>query len=144
MENLLISACLLGVRCRYDGESCPNLAVEALMERYNLIPVCPEQLGGLTTPRSPSERVGGTVKTRTGEDVTGCYRRGAEQALHLAKLFSCRRALLKERSPSCGSGEIYDGTFTGTRVPGDGVTAQLLKQNGIAVYGESDIWDLLE
>ena len=76
--------------------------------------------------------------------MTGCYRRGAEQALHLAKLFSCRRAVLKERSPSCGSGEIYDGTFTGTRVPGDGVTAQLLKQNGIAVYGESDIWDLLE
>ena len=144
MENLLISACLLGVRCRYDGESCPNLAVEALMERYNLIPVCPEQLGGLPTPRTPSERVMYTVKTKTGEDVTVHYLRGAGQALHLAKLFSCRKAVLKERSPSCGSGEIYDGTFSGTRTPGDGVTAELLRQNGIAVYGESEIWDLLD
>lgn len=144
MENLLISACLLGVRCRYDGESCPNLAVEALMERYNLIPVCPEQLGGLSTPRTPSERVDGAVKTKTGEDVTQAYLRGAEQALHLAKLFSCSKAVLKERSPSCGSGEIYDGTFSGTLVPGDGVTAELLRRNGVAVYGESEIWDLLE
>ncbi|MGM9557003.1 MAG: DUF523 domain-containing protein [Oscillospiraceae bacterium] len=144
MENLLISACLLGVRCRYDGESCPNLAVEALMERYNLIPVCPEQLGGLPTPRTPSERVDGAVKMKTGGDVTQAYLRGAEQALHLAKLFSCSKAVLKERSPSCGSGEIYDGTFTGTLVPGDGVTAELLRHNGVAVYGESEIWDLLE
>ena len=144
MENLLISACLLGVRCRYDGESCPNLAVEALMERYNLIPVCPEQLGGLPTPRTPSERVQDAVKTKTGEDVTEQYLRGAGQALHLAKLFSCRKAVLKARSPSCGSGEIYDGTFSGTRIPGDGVTAELLKRNGIAVYGESEIWDLLD
>ncbi len=144
MENLLISACLLGVRCRYDGESCPNLAVEALMERYHLIPICPEQLGGLTTPRAPSERVNGAVKTKTGEDVTQAYLRGAEQALHLARLFSCKKAVLKERSPSCGSGEIYDGTFSGARIPGNGVTAELLKQNGIAVYGESEIWDLLD
>ena len=144
MENLLISACLLGVRCRYDGESCPNLAVEALMKRYNLIPICPEQLGGLSTPRTPSERVDGAVKMKTGEDVTQAYLRGAEQALHLAKLFSCSKAVLKERSPSCGSGEIYDGTFSGTLVPGDGVTAELLRHNGVAVYGESEIWDLLE
>lgn len=144
MENLLISACLLGVNCRYDGESCPNFAVEALMERYHLIPVCPEQLGGLPTPRTPSERVGERVVMKTGEDVTQQYRRGAEQALQLAKLFSCTKAVLKERSPSCGSGEIYDGTFTGTRTPGDGMTAELLKQNGIRVYGESELLDLLD
>lgn len=144
MENLLISACLLGVRCRYDGEGQPTLAVEALMERYHLIPVCPEQLGGLPTPRMPCERVEGIVQAKTGEDMTAQYLRGAEQALHLARRFSCRKAVLKERSPSCGSGEVYDGTFTGTLVPGDGVTAELLRKNGIAVYGESEIWDLLD
>lgn len=144
MENLLISACLLGLRCRYDGESCPNLAVEALIDRYNLIPICPEQLGGLPTPRSPSERQGEKVISKAGEDVTAHYARGAEQTLQLARLFSCTKAVLKERSPSCGSGEIYDGTFTGAKTAGDGVTAALLKANGIAVYGESDLWDLLD
>lgn len=144
MENLLISACLLGLRCRYDGESCPNLAVEALMEQYNLIPICPEQLGGLPTPRDPSERQGGRVVSKAGLDVTAQYTRGAEQALQLARLFSCKIAVLKERSPSCGSGEIYDGTFTGTKTTGDGVTAALLNANGIEVYGESEISDLLD
>lgn len=144
MKTLLISACLLGLCCRYDGGSKPQPGVEALAERYRLIPVCPEQLGGLPTPREPSERRADAVVSRSGTDVTAQFRRGAEQALHLARLYGCKAAVLKERSPSCGSGEIYDGTFTGTRVPGDGVTAELLKQNGIAVYGESDIWDLLE
>ena len=143
MENILISACLLGVCCRYDGESKPIMQTVALMERYHLIPVCPEQLGGLPTPREPSERQGDAVRTKSGADMTTQYRRGAEQALHLARLYGCRAAVLKERSPSCGSGEIYDGTFSGRLTPGDGVTAALLKENGIAVYGESEIEALL-
>ena len=144
MENLLISACLLGVQCRYDGGSKPVMPTVALMEQYHLIPICPEQLGGLPTPREPSERRADTVVSRSGADVTAQFRRGAEQALHLARIFGCKKAVLKERSPSCGAGEIYDGSFTGARVPGDGVTAQLLKANGIAVFGESEIETLLE
>ena len=144
MEPILISACLLGASCRYDGGSKPILSVEARMGSYQLVPICPEQLGGLPTPREPSERQGGRVVMKTGADVTAQYQRGAEQALHLARVFGCKKAVLKERSPSCGSGEIYDGTFSGRLAPGDGVTAALLKANGIEVYGESEIETLLE
>lgn len=143
MENLLISACLLGVQCRYDGGSKPVMPTVALMEQYHLIPICPEQLGGLPTPREPSERRADAVVSRSGADVTAQFRRGAEQALHLARLYGCKAAVLKERSPSCGSGEVYNGTFSGRLTPGDGVTAALLKANGIAVYGESDLDALL-
>ena len=142
-ESILISACLLGVRCRYDGGSKPQEPILRLMEKYTLIPACPEQLGGLPTPRLPSERIGAQVVMKDGTDVTAAYRRGAEEALRLARLFGCRRAVLKERSPSCGSGAVYDGTFTGTVIPGDGVTAQLLKANGIQVVGESRAEELL-
>ena len=124
--------------------SKPVLSVEALMGRYQLVPVCPEQLGGLPTPREPSERQGDLVVMKSGADVTAQYQRGAEQALHLARVFGCKKAVLKERSPSCGSGEIYDGTFSGKLTPGDGVTAALFKKNGIEVFGESDIETLLE
>ena len=144
MEPILISACLLGTACRYDGGSKPILSVEALLGRYQLVPICPEQLGGLSTPREPSERQGARVVMKSGEDVTAQYQTGAEQALHLARVFGCKKAVLKEHSPSCGAGEIYDGTFSGTLIPGDGVTAQLLKANGIEVFGESEIEMLLE
>ena len=144
MEPILISACLLGASCRYDGGSKPVLSVEALMGRYQLVPVCPEQLGGLPTPREPSERQGDSVVMKSGIDVTEQYRRGAEQALHLARVFGCKKAVLKERSPSCGSGTIYDGTFSGGLTAGDGVTAALLREKGITVYGESEIGRLLE
>ena len=143
-ESILISACLLGVRCRYDGGSKPQPDAMRLAERYRLIPVCPEQLGGLTTPRLPSERTGAQVVMRDGTDVTAAYRRGAEEALRLAELFDCRAAILKERSPSCGSGEIYDGSFSGALTAGDGVTAEVLKRYGIAVYGESQSDGLLK
>ena len=139
MEPILISACLLGAACRYDGGSKPVLSVEALMGRYQLVPVCPEQLGGLPTPREPSERQGDLVVMKSGADVTAQYQRGAEQALHLARVFGCKKAVLKERSPSCGSGEIYDGTFSGKLTPGNGVTAALFKKNGIEVFGESHV-----
>lgn len=143
MEHLLISACLLGAQCRYDGQSKPVLEMVALSEQFDLVPLCPEQLGGLPTPRAPSERLGSRVVARTGADVTDAYTRGAQQTLALAQRFGCTAALLKQRSPSCGKGEIYDGTFTGTRVPGDGVTAALLSAHGIRVYGEDDVAELL-
>ena len=142
--RILISACLLGARCRYDGASKPQPWVAALAERHTLVPVCPEQLGGLPTPRPPAERRGDRVVTREGGDVTVQYRRGAEEALALCRLLGCEAALLKERSPSCGRGEIYDGTFSGALAPGDGITAELLVARGVAVYGESRLRELLE
>ena len=141
--NLLVSACLLGCACRYDGGAKPCAAVRTLAAKHTLIPVCPEQLGGLPTPRLPSERIGAQVVMKDGTDVTAAYRRGAEEALRLARLFGCRRAVLKERSPSCGSGTIYDGSFSGRLTGGDGVTAALLRENGIAVCGESALETLL-
>ena len=142
--RILISACLLGARCRYDGASKPQPWIAALAERHTLVPVCPEQLGGLPTPRPPAERRGDRVVTQEGGDVTVQYRRGAEEALALCRLLGCEAALLKERSPSCGRGEIYDGTFSGALAPGDGITAELLVARGVAVYGESRLRELLE
>ncbi|MBP3501636.1 MAG: DUF523 domain-containing protein [Oscillospiraceae bacterium] len=136
--KILVSACLLGVRCRYDGKSKPHPAVERLMEQHTLIPVCGEILGGLPTPRVSAERQGARVVTADGCDVTAAYRRGAEEVLRLAERYGCKAAILKERSPSCGSGRIYDGTFTGTLTDGWGVTAELLRDHGICVIGESE------
>ena len=135
--NILVSACLLGLRCRYDGKAKPNAAVLALRERHTLIPVCPEQLGGLPTPRSPSEWQGERIRNADGADVTMQYLRGAEEAVRLAELMGCRVAVLKERSPACGCGEIYDGSFTHTLKAGDGSAASALKRAGVTVLGES-------
>ena len=139
--KILVSACLLGCPCRYDGQSKKHPEVEALRARgHELIPVCPEVLGGLPTPRPPAEcQKDGRVVNREGTDVTAQYRRGAELALKTAREQGCELAILKERSPSCGSGEIYDGTFSGKLVPGDGVTVQLLHQAGIKVLGEAQV-----
>ena len=142
--RVLISACLLGVNCRYDGGGKAMAGLEALMEVAELVPVCPEILGGLPTPRTPSERIGDRVVARDGRDVTDAFRRGAGEALKLAELFGARCALLKERSPSCGAGQIYDGSFSGGLKPGDGVAAELLKANGIEVFGESRIRELID
>jgi uncharacterized protein YbbK (DUF523 family) len=145
-EPLLISACLLGAACRYDGASrpLPQETLAALREHYALIPVCPEQLGGLPTPRPSAERRAGGVFTAAGTEVTAQYARGAAEALRLAEFFGCRMALLKARSPSCGSGAVYDGSFTGTLRSGDGVTAAALKAAGIAVYTEAECSGLLQ
>lgn len=136
--NILVSACLLGLHCRYNGKGVLDETVWSLREYANLIPICPEQLGGLPTPRDPAERVRDQVVTISGQDVTAQYAQGARETLALAGRYGCCLAILKERSPSCGSGVIYDGTHTGTKIPGYGVTAELLKNHGIAVYGESD------
>ncbi len=140
-KAVLVSACLLGLCCRYDGKERADQRVLALLEREELflIPVCPEQLGGMGTPRCPSERVGDRVMDQDGKDVTEHFWKGARQVLKLAKLYGCQSAILKEKSPSCGKGLIYDGTFTGTLIKGDGVTARLLADHGICVAGESEV-----
>ena len=142
--KMMISACLLGACCRYDGGTKEHPDIARLAQQHTLIPVCPEQLGGLPTPRPPAERQGAFVRTQAGKDVTEQYTRGAREALRLYRLLDCDAAVLKERSPSCGRDTIYDGTFTGTLTPGDGVTAALFRENGIRVYGESGIGKLLK
>ena len=140
--KILVSSCLLGCKCRYDGNDNRIEAIIDLEKKYELIPVCPEELGGLPTPRVPAEIVDGQVLTRDGEDVTIEFQRGAQLALEAALSAGCEMAILKERSPSCGSGLIYDGTFSKVLVPGDGVTAKRLKNAGIRVFGESQAGDL--
>lgn len=143
-ETILVSACLLGANCRYDGNNGKNEDVLALLDRYHLVPVCPEQLGGMETPRPPAERRGQiTVINQSGQDVTAFFRKGAKETLKLAEIYGCKKAILKERSPSCGHGMIYDGTFSGKKIPGSGVTAALLEENGIEVIGESKICSLI-
>lgn len=151
MENkrkILCSACLLGVNCRYNGQTKPNEKVIALFKEEVLIPVCPEQLGGLPTPRTPAETTGdgslvlngkAKVMSKTGVDVTESFTKGAKEVLKLAKLFDISEAILKQRSPSCGCGKIPDGTFSNVFVRGDGVLAALLKQNGLKIISEEDL-----
>ena len=136
---ILVSACLLGVPCRYDGTGTADARVLALAKKRHIVPVCPEQLGGLPTPRPSAERNGTRVLTRDDRDVTAPFQRGAEETLRLSRLFSCRIAILKANSPSCGAGWIYDGSFSRTKIPGDGVMAALLRAHGIRLYTEKDV-----
>ena len=143
MKSILISACLLGVACRYDGLSKPldREIIEKLREQYHLIPVCPEVMGGLPTPRIPAEiSSDGKVFRQDGLDVTENYIRGAKEALRLAEIFQCDTALMKEKSPSCGAGKIYDGSFSKTLTDGNGIASELLQKNGIRIVGESKIF----
>lgn len=137
--NILVSACLLGLECRYDGRDNLKPEIKKLLREHCLIPVCPEVMGGLPTPRVPAERVGDRVIAQNGSDVTAAYEKGAREALKLAQLYGCQAAILKERSPSCGVGVIYDGTFSHTLTEGDGVAASCLRKNGVQVWGESRI-----
>ncbi len=136
---ILCSACLLGIKCRYDGQNKPNDKVIELSKKEILIPVCPEQLGGLSTPREPAEQRGNEVVTKSGRSVTKNFARGAEQVLKLAKLFGIKEAILKQKSPSCGCGKIYDGTFSDKLIEGAGVTTALLKKNGVRVMSEESL-----
>ena len=132
---MVVSACLAGFPCRYDGKSRPCPMAMQLVREGKAIPLCPEQLGGLSTPRTPCEISNGRVIDKNGVDRTEDYRRGAEAVLTLARTYGATQALLQNRSPSCGSGWIYDGTFSNKLVAGDGVTARLLAENGIQVIG---------
>lgn len=139
MITVLISACLLGCDCRYDGKNCYVEQIEQLKDKCILIPICPEQMGGLPTPRIPSEIQEEVVINKEGVDVTAQYSKGAKLALEYAKLNDTKYAILKSKSPSCGRGLIYDGSFTGHLIEGDGKTVQLLKENGIKIYTEQEI-----
>ena len=139
IEKILCSACLLGLSCRYDGNSRPNNKVIELIKDYILIPVCPEQLGGLPTPRECSEISGTKVFTKSGRDVTQNFVHGAKQTLYIAKLLGIKKAILKQYSPSCGCGKIYDGSFSGKIIEGDGVTTKLLKEEGIFVVSDEEL-----
>lgn len=138
-EHILVSACLLGSNCRYDGgnNACPEL--KALEEHAVLIPFCAEIYGGLSTPREPSEIREGGVWSRDGRDVSNEFEKGAQEAVKMAQYFECHAAILKERSPSCGTHQIYDGTFSGTRIPGKGRTAALLEAQGIKLFSEDEL-----
>lgn len=139
MAKILVSACLLGCECRYKGDSCRNEEILALAGEHTLIAVCPEQMGGLPTPRYPAEIQGDRIINSAGADVTAEYQKGAKTACHLAKLNGVELAIMKANSPSCGYGVIYDGTFSGGKVAGNGVTAALLESNGIKVFTEDEL-----
>jgi len=141
--RVLISACLLGIPCRYDGKSKKYDNIIKLHSICELIPFCPECYGGLPTPRVPAEISKEKVVAANGNDVTAEYTRGAQAALNLCKNMEIGCALLKDKSPSCGKGLIYDGTFSKTLTAGNGITAKLLMENGIKVFGESETEDLL-
>ena len=146
MEMILVSACLLGVNCKYDGKNNFHKEILNIKENYGIIPICPEQLGGLTTPRLAAEIINGDgldvlnnvakVIRNDGVDVTEAFIKGANEALRIAETMGIKKAILKTNSPSCGVGKIYDGSFTRTLIPGDGVTTALLKSKGIEVWTE--------
>lgn len=142
--KLLVSACLLGKNCKYNGGNNKNDGVIALKEHFDIIGVCPECFGGLKIPRVPNEIINGRAISKNGEDFTREYIDGAEKTLYIAKESGAEYALLKERSPSCGKGVIYDGTFSGKLVAGNGITADLLIKNGYMVFGESETDKLLD
>ena len=148
-EPILVSACLLGLCTRFDGGHNLRVPVLALTERFCLVPVCPEQLGGLTTPRRPAEIKGGTgaevfrgaarVTTPEGDDVTDAFLRGALAVGEVARITGATRAVLKARSPSCGVGQTYDGSFSRHLRPGSGVTAHVLAESGLELWADEDV-----
>lgn len=137
--KILVSACLLGENCKYSGGNNKCDEIIELEKKHKLIPVCPECFGGLPIPRVPSEIKNGRVYAKTGEDLTEAFEDGAEKSLYVAEESGCQLAILKERSPSCGFGEIYDGSFSGKTIQGNGITAQLLYDHGIVILGETKI-----
>lgn len=146
---MIVSACLVGVSCKYNGGNNDNDKVKEFLKDKQYIIICPEQLGGLTTPRKPSEinQAGGKevlignskVISCENKDVTENFVKGAKESLNIAKIFNCKQALLKEGSPSCGCNLIYDGTFTGKKISGMGVTAALFNENNIEVFSEKEL-----
>ena len=139
MKKILVSACLYGNICRYKGDSCYNEKIAELGKTNVLIPVCPEQLGGLPTPRHPAERVGDRIISDIGTDVTEEYVNGAKLALEIAKTNNVDLCVMKAKSPSCGKGVIYDGTFSGGKKEGNGVTTDMLLAEGFKVITEDEL-----
>jgi len=136
---IIVSACLAGINCRYDGKNNSHQKIIKLVKEGNAIPVCPEQLGGLPTPRIPAEIIGNKVFNINGEDVTECFLNGALETLKIAKLVNCQKAIFKSNSPSCGFGKIYNGSFSGKLTDSNGICAQILKENNIKIITENEI-----
>lgn len=135
----ICSACLLGVNCRFDGGNKLNAKAVEMAKAGGIVSVCPEQLAGFSTPREQTEIRGGRVFTKSGKDVTKEFELGAMETLRIAKEIGTGEAILKQRSAACGSGKIYDGSFSGKVIKGDGVTARLLKENGVKVVSEEEL-----
>lgn len=144
MEKILISACLIGDRTRYDGKSNYHPLIKELLQKYELVPFCSEVEGGLSIPRKPSEIKGEKVFSIDGKDVTRNYHKGAELALNICRYLDIKIAILKDGSPACGVYQIHDGNFKGHKIKGMGVTASLLAKNGIKVISEDEIETLLD
>lgn len=138
-EKILVSACLAGINCKYNGKNNENKKIIELIKNKDVILVCPEQLGGLKTPRTPAERQGNKVINKDNIDVTKEYQKGAEEVLELANKLNIKKAILKSKSPSCGKGKIYDGTFSDNLIDGNGITTELLEKHGIKVISSDDI-----
>lgn len=143
-EKILVSACLCGENCRYDGKCQKNDDVLSLTKYFDLIPICPEQSGGLKTPRQPSEIQGDKVISKDGKDVTSNYNDGAFWATSIAQIYKIRFAVLKENSPSCGTHFIHDGTFSGKLIQGKGVTVKKLENINVKCFSENEINKLSE
>ena len=141
--KIAVSSCLLGINCKYNGKANYNEEIVKLKEKYELIPICPEVLGGLPIPRVPSEIINNKVINQEGMDVTKNYIEGANKALQILKDNNIKIVILKAKSPSCGKDEIYDGTFSHTIVKGNGITSKLFLDNNITVYNEFNFKDYL-
>lgn len=137
-EIILVSACLLGLNCCYNGKNKFNRKITQLLEKFVFLPICPEQLGGLPTPRFPAEKRGSRVFNSQGQDLTEIYQKGAQEVIKIAKLMGIKKAILKERSPSCGVNWIYDGSFSKKLIRGEGILTNLLKKNKIQVISEEE------
>lgn len=144
MEKILISACLVGDKVKYDGKSNYNPLVKELLQYYELVPVCPEVLGGLTTPRTPSERKGDIVIDKNGNDVTKYFIKGRDDVINIVKYLHIKKAILKENSPSCGVNSIYDGNFNYKYIKGSGILTEELKALGVKCYNEDEIKVLID
>lgn len=138
MLKYMISACLAGINCKYDGGNNLKENILNLVKKGEAILICPEQMGGLPTPRPPAEIIGNKVININNEDVTEYFLKGADEALKIAKIYGIKTAILKERSPSCGVHQIYDGTHAGKTTTGSGITARLFKENGIKIISEEE------
>lgn len=144
METIIVSACLLGDKCRYDGKDNYNEKVKFLRENFNIVPVCPEVLGGMSTPRTPSEIKNNIVINKNGKDVTHCFKKGADSVLNVVKYLHIKKAVLVDHSPSCGVYKIHNGNFNGTLIDGEGFTTRELKRIGVQCYTIEEVEKLIE
>ena len=143
-EIIIVSSCLAGVKCRYDGNDNSVEEIIELVKSGKAVALCPEVMGKLLIPRASCEIVNGKIITKEGKDCTAEFKLGAQKTLEIAKILESKTAILKQNSPSCGFGRIYDGTFTGNRIDGNGVCAQLLSENGIKIFNEDNYHNIIK